>query len=309
MADNAIDRTSRALDLSPYIVEHPGITIEELSDAFGASESEISQILNIVFMCGLPGYSHLELIDLSTENGYVSIIDPQNLSKPRKLTKVEVISILLGLENLSAQGVTSDVAILIDSVSEKMKTLLGDIDTLALIEGERAITPSPWKLLLEASIREKSAVEISYLSLSNERQSTRVIGPRRIYLQSGLYYVEAYCDLAKGLRHFRLDRISSASKVNVALPPFVETFVEQNFEVDVLLPAGSRYFLESNAQIIRESEMIGDEIRVKFEVASMAWLFRALSALDGRVTILAPESLNAQFKELNAMTLANYTSS
>ena len=25
MADNAIDRTSRALDLIPYIVEHPGI--------------------------------------------------------------------------------------------------------------------------------------------------------------------------------------------------------------------------------------------------------------------------------------------
>ena len=63
MADNAIVRTSRALDLIPYIVEHPGITIEELSDAFGTSESEISQILNIVFMCGLPGYSHLELID------------------------------------------------------------------------------------------------------------------------------------------------------------------------------------------------------------------------------------------------------
>ena len=97
--------------------------------------------------------------------------------------------------------------------------------------------------------------------------------------------------------------------MNVTLPTFVETFVEQNFEVDVLLPAGSRYFLESNAQIIRESEMIGDEIRVKFEVASKAWLFRALSALDGRVTILAPESLNAQFKELNATTLANYSSS
>jgi len=104
MADSAVTRTSRALDLIPFIVKHPGVSIAELAQAFSTTEYEISETLEIVFMCGLPGYTPLELIDLSKDDGFVSIIDPQNLNKPRNLQQLEAVSILLGLANLKSQA-------------------------------------------------------------------------------------------------------------------------------------------------------------------------------------------------------------
>ena len=306
MGASAIEKTAQALDLIPYILEHPGVSIEELADSFESTPSDISEILSIIFMCGLPGYTHLELIDLSTEHGFVSIMDPQNLDKPRRLTKVEVVSILLGLQNLVSQGVSAEVTKIVDSVSKKMTDLLGDIATLEIIEGEQKIPRSEWKDLVENAITDGKAIDIEYLSLSNEKISIRTISPKKLYIRASNYYVEAYCDSSKEIRHFRLDRMRTVNISPRSISTSDSTNTSRSAVIEALIPKSALYFLETNEEIVMNSEIFGDQLRVSLEVTNEQWLFRALASINGSVTITSPETLKAEFADLSRRTLDNY---
>ena len=50
MSESALDRTARALDLVPYLLEHQGISITELSEVFGVSEKQINDDLILIHM-------------------------------------------------------------------------------------------------------------------------------------------------------------------------------------------------------------------------------------------------------------------
>jgi proteasome accessory factor C len=72
-AASPIAKTARLLDLVPFITTHQGISIKDLAKEFAISTEELLDDLNTLWMCGLPGYTPLELIDLSFESGFVSI--------------------------------------------------------------------------------------------------------------------------------------------------------------------------------------------------------------------------------------------
>ena len=79
-------RTARLLDLVPYLNTHQGISLKDLAQHFDVSPSQMSADLTTLWMCGLPGYTPLELMDLEFESGYVSIRNAETLSKPRSIT-------------------------------------------------------------------------------------------------------------------------------------------------------------------------------------------------------------------------------
>ena len=68
-----LERTARLLDLVPYINSHQGISLKELADVFHVTQAQMTNDLTTLWMCGLPGYTPLELIDLSFDTGFVSI--------------------------------------------------------------------------------------------------------------------------------------------------------------------------------------------------------------------------------------------
>jgi len=124
MAETAIERTKRALDLIPYVMERPGITIQELARDFSVSEKQIRADLDLLYVCGLPGYSPLELIDIATDDDYVDIIDPQLLDQPRNLTRREVIALTVALEALAASRNPDD------KLQPIIKGLMGKLQSL-----------------------------------------------------------------------------------------------------------------------------------------------------------------------------------
>jgi proteasome accessory factor C len=86
-----VEKAARLLDLVPFISTHQGIALAELAEEFNLSESELLSDLNTLWMCGLPGYTPLELIDLEFESGYVSIRNAEVLQRVRLLTKQELV--------------------------------------------------------------------------------------------------------------------------------------------------------------------------------------------------------------------------
>ena len=43
MVDNAISRVARAMDIIPYVLENPGISIENLAAKFGVNQKIVSK--------------------------------------------------------------------------------------------------------------------------------------------------------------------------------------------------------------------------------------------------------------------------
>ena len=124
-----LEKAARLLDLVPYISTHQGVALAELAAEFEVSESELLSDLNTLWMCGLPGYTPLELIDLEFESGYVSIRNAEILQRVRVLTKDELVVLLVGLDLLSKSvgSKREDLVSAISALQMKIKNLIGNI--------------------------------------------------------------------------------------------------------------------------------------------------------------------------------------
>ena len=68
-----LEQTARLLDLVPFLLSHQGISLNDLAKHFNIETEAMLDDLNTLWMCGLPGYTPLELIDLAFDSGYVTI--------------------------------------------------------------------------------------------------------------------------------------------------------------------------------------------------------------------------------------------
>lgn len=63
--ETATQRLGRLLDMVPWLIQHRGVPIEEAAREFGVSREQVVDDLELLFVCGTPGYGHAELIDAS----------------------------------------------------------------------------------------------------------------------------------------------------------------------------------------------------------------------------------------------------
>jgi proteasome accessory factor C len=205
-AASPIAKTARLLDLVPFITTHQGISIKDLAKEFAISTGELLDDLNTLWMCGLPGYTPLELIDLSFESGFVSIRNAEILQKVRLLTKEELVVIAIGLDFLkeSISSDREDLAMAINSLQNKIKSLIGDIAQVAptVDSGHRAV-------ILRA-LKERKNLEIEYHSLIRDQITIRSVTPLELGEDKGIEVLLAYCSTANGFRTFRLDNVKQA---------------------------------------------------------------------------------------------------
>jgi proteasome accessory factor C len=59
---------------------------------------------------------------------------------------------------------------------------------------------------------------ITYYSASTDQTAERTITPRHLFASEGHWYVDAWCEVADGVRRFRVDRIASATPAGPAAP-------------------------------------------------------------------------------------------
>ncbi|MDX6274792.1 MAG: proteasome accessory factor, partial [Frankiales bacterium] len=62
---SASNRLARLLAMLPWLTAHPGVTWADAAQEFGISESQLVDDLQLLFVCGLPGYLPGDLIDIS----------------------------------------------------------------------------------------------------------------------------------------------------------------------------------------------------------------------------------------------------
>jgi len=304
MSESAIERTARALDLIPFITANPGLSIGELAQTFNCSPAQMFKDLEMLFMCGLPGYTHLELIDMELNQDYVSINNPQNLDRPRKLSASEVVALTLGLDILIP--IISDV-----ELRERAVLLKGKFSELlvqeqsgeiATVVGEIVATATPFDSTFSEAIKKSCGLDISYRSARTDQLRQRLVYPVRTYSERGYLYSVAFCTLAGEERHFRHDRVNSAKINSTSLTDKgsqaqVEAQVEERVPllIRVALSKRNRFFIEAHRSIVQSTLPHGNSLEVTFEVGDKEWIIRELLALPGSVEILEPITVRDEY--------------
>jgi len=301
MAESAVQRVARALDLVPYVSEHPGIEIAELAKRFNTSEKQIIQDLELIFLCGLPGYTPYELIDLTYEDGVVTIIEPQLLDKPRKFSETEGVVITLGL-NLIRDS-TADL-----SAIEAIERLLDKLSRIFKAPVQATIADHVKPFLYDEIVRAiKSGVfiQFNYQSLSDDSLSYRKVKPVQISVKKGFYYLLAIEGNSQEERTFRIDQMVNLKITNDDKAE--DQKVLKNKEKFVFsLRTSDRFITEKYREIFSEVSSVGDTFTIRGEVSNLQWLQRWLLSNSPAVEISSPDSVRKAIRNRAQATLNLY---
>lgn len=290
---------SRLLDLVPYLSTHSHISLKELSQEFGVSEKEMVKELTNLSMCGLPGYTPYELIEVYFDSGFVTINNHEPLDLPRALNTQEIAALYIGLqlvrdllppENLDA----------VNAVSELLHELKSGVTERVALNSDRE---SQLTQALHGAISRRKALEISYTSSTAAAASNRVIDPLEIIEDAGHIYLSAYCHRVNEYRTFRLDRIQILHEVD---PPSPRLSTENHSS---LSPALLELRVHNNARLHREifsGEYVDGAIFATF--FSNEWLLRTVISAGADVELINPAELRAEIASQGEKILALYSS-
>jgi len=290
--ESALERTARALDLVPYLLEHQGISITELANVFGVTEKQINEDLVLIHMCGLPGYTPLELIDMYYEDGYVTVSDPQSFKRPRKMGRSEMVSILVSLDLL--KSMRSDA--LRNEIEELQTKLLSSLQFENPFVVVQDFDDSPLLQDLERAISKSSTLHIVYLSGNKDERTERTIFPLEIYRANQATYLNAWCQTSNADRTFRLDRIISCEVIgnsDVSGAPGQKDLVLEQEGAALLINKSARNFVEDNRAIIKNIEEVSgsEELLVKLNPVDSDWLVRTVLGFGGGISVKEPLEL------------------
>jgi len=298
-AVSPLERTSRLLDLVPYINTHQGILLVDLAEVFEVSTDQMISDLTTLWMCGLPGYTPLELMDLDFESGYVTIRNAPTLARPRSITHEEGVALVLGLDVLRS-GISSERIDLIEAIASLSQRIARLVNLPLALSASSDISQEVTTSVKDA-IAHRSGLQISYHSLYKDEISSRVILPLEILESHGYLYLHAYCFTALDFRHFRIDRIQSAHSVEVekpstALPVNPEKI---GFSVKVVRPT------REVAERFEESNLEAGTV-FKGSSFSQHWISRSVLASGGAVELLSPADIRSELAKRAELILNRY---
>lgn len=301
MVDNAISRVARAMDVIPYVLENPGIKIETLATKFSVDQKQIIKELELIFLCGLPGYTPYELIDLTFEDGFVTIIDPQLFDKPRKFTETEGVIINLGLVLLKNSISDTNQIQVIDHLIQKL-TAKFKVTSSAVIE---KLSKPDFYDEITKSINQNDSICIDYASISEDSLYQRLIKPLRISIRNGFYYLYA-TDLEKDVdRVYRMDQIRSISSIQSNSQSRVNE-VSENDEIDFELMVVDQLITEKFRDIFTEVIQSEKHFMVKGKSSNRQWLYRWILSHGSAIQILGPEKLKESVRARAQSALDHY---
>ena len=286
-----LERTARLLDLVPYISSHQGISLKELAKIFKVDQGQMTNDLTTLWMCGLPGYTPLELMDLDFESGFVTIHNAETLAKPRSISFDEGVALVLGLDLLRSaiSPNRGDLLERIDLLSQRLAELIqlpSALSATSLVNQEVSSA-------ISGALNSRMGLEITYHALYRDEISTRVIFPIEMVESEGHLYLSSYCYSAMDFREFRIDRIQGA-RIQAVQQEIPKSTIQQSSytaTIKVLTPT------RAIAERFKQSELTVNT-QFDFQTYSLQWMERSIMASGGAVCLQSPPEVR---KSIGAM--------
>jgi proteasome accessory factor C len=300
------DRMTRLLALVPYLTARPdGVRVTEVARDFGVTERQLRSDLELLWMCGLPGYGPGDLIDLSFEGDRVRVTFTAGMVRPLRLTTDEAVALVVALRTLLELPGLAE--------REAVSRALAKVSTAAGHAADR-VTPVVVSVdareealaVVKDGLERKRALHLHYYVPARDERTERTVDPMRILLVDGKWYLEAWCRLAEGVRLFRLDRVDDVAVLDEPAAPPPQAH-ERDVDNGVYQPEPGtptvRLRLDRGARWVAEYYPVDsvtpvDEppggLAVTLRTADPAWARRLVASLGGTATVDEPASLAAE---------------
>lgn len=295
-----LEQTARLLDLVPFLLSHQGIAMDDLAKHFKVDNDVMIDDLNTLWMCGLPGYTPLELIDLAFDSGFVTIRNAAPLAYVRTLSSSEIVALALGLdllrENSEKLGVEQSDRI--DGLSKKLRDQIGVHISIA------ASPTTAHRSVVSTSIAQRVPIEMTYYSSSSDQETVRIVTAYNFFREKDIEYFDAHCHTAKGMRTFRLDRIVAVSLAKISdVMPEVQAKRNERVRVGATIRTLDRASAEAFGLAFTDLQLGGS---VTLEAFSPEWLIRSIMAGGGSLVVEDPQEIAIQIRQSIASTMALY---
>ena len=226
---SASDQLTRLLALPAWVAENPGVTVTEAAEHFGVTPAVIERDVNTLWVSGLPGGMHGDLVDFDAsdfEAGRLRLSEPLGLDRPVRLTRQEAISLLMALRVLADLLADDDAsAPVIASTQQAVTALLtsgaSDDDSDAHVDPGSVTSTGPGlehagrtrnmpRVLtaVRSALRDRRRLHLAYVS-ATDTLSERDVDPITLESDGSHMRLVGWCLSAKAERSFRLDRITS----------------------------------------------------------------------------------------------------
>ena len=311
-------RLGRILVLLPYAIKHPGVTVDELSRKFGVKPEDLMDDLDLVFMCGLPGYGPGDLIDVSVDEDRVYIRMADYFSAPLRLTPAEALALYAAGAPLAELPEMKDADALRRALDKLGRALgmSGDQQDSG-IEVELAGGSVEHIGRLQEALNSGRRVHLEYLSATRGELSERDVDPWALIAALGRWYLIALDHLSGEERMFRLDRMKEVTVLETPAPVpedfdpsrYKGAFVggdEEPLMTLEIAPGVARWFSEYYPVRSKEALPDGWE-RVEMIASGPAWAARLILQLGAGVRNIQPAELDGAARELAAAIAANYS--
>jgi proteasome accessory factor C len=314
------ERLRRLLALVPYVSARRVVGLSETAATFGMTERELIDDLNLAWCVELRAPEPYCPIDLSYEDGEISISQAESIARPLRLAADEASALLVALRML-AEAASFDQHRGGDAVARliaKIETAAGAAGAASSQVAIQIEQPNAGGLAatLSGALAAGKRVHLRHYAHKRDEATERDVDPMRLLVVEGRTYLEGWCRRAEGVRLFRLDRVMSVDVLDVpaqvpeaAEPVDVDAGLFRASPSDMLaeleLGPGARWIAESYP-CETVTELADGRLRVGLRTPDTAWVRRMALRYGEEVRVLAPAGLADEVRATATAALAQY---
>ena len=332
---SASDQLTRLLALPAWVAENPGVTVKEAAEHFGVPPAVIERDVNTLWVSGLPGGMHGDLVDFDAsdfEAGRLRLSEPLGLDRPVRLTRQEAISLLMALRVLADLLADDEASAPVIASTQQAVTALLATDTPTddgnVQDDPGTVTPtgpvpahdgcsghtSRILAAVRSALQDRRRLHLVYVSATDTR-SERDVDPIALESDGSHMTLVGWCLSAKAERSFRLDRITSVEVLDVPSVRHRAPRRKHRSTIDcsvgekpratlTLRPTGR--WLAEQVPCLSQEETADGSLRVVVEGRDRAWLIGLVLSAGRHLVAVEPPDLAQEAAAAAKQALASY---
>jgi proteasome accessory factor C len=301
-------RLNRLLGMLPWVIAHPGSTVDEVCTRFGYDRRALAADLNLLFVCGLPGYGPDDLMVAYIDDDEVVIEMADYFADPVQLTAPEALGLIAsGLAMLSTGEAPEALRRAVDKLAAVIFPDAGEVLTVDL--------PEPGMVgELRRAAADHRVVHLVYTAIAGDRTTERDVEPWLVFSTLGNWYVTGHCRLAGDERVFRIDRIrelrATAERFDppAEIPPPLVSYNRRDDDVvcEIRLGPRARWVVDYYPVDVLTDEGDGGSATIRFSAGDPSVAARLLLRLGTDAELLRGAEVEDAVAGLRTRILARY---
>jgi proteasome accessory factor C len=270
----------------------------EIQQALNVSEQELREDISVLNVVNFGAGTYVLYAEITPEGTIEVEPEPygDSFARPARLLPVEAKALIAAIDLIGEHIPAASLA----SAREKVVAALGE-DPIE--EGLQVAAPagddSGISAVVSSAISQRRLLSFEYYKENEDEFSTRLVEPYALINGREGWYLASYDPAREDVRHFRLDRIKSASVTDEPFEPRAD--VDPAADVDGwprtgMVPSSRRarvWISAERARWAREERSVVDELRdgsviVELGFAGVDWLVREVLKEAGDAAVVEP---------------------